>query len=282
LKGSVANTAALPASGNTLGDSYINDADGNLYVWTGTTWHDAGQIVGPEGPQGQQGIQGVKGDTGEQGPQGNVGPEGPQGPQGIQGNTAKLSYTFTQVIPNSTLFLGNTITVPRDPLFAGALGANVKFAAYAPGTTNLSHAVFGVITSHTPTTITLNLGVVTTNTAYDNLSEWEIHVAGQRGAQGNTGLTGPAGAAGSTGATGATGSQGIQGVAGEVGPQGPQGLTGNTGATGAEGPQGIQGLTGPQGPAGTNGTNGTNGVQNVFVSATAPTSPQLNWIWIVI
>ena len=79
LKGSVANSQQLPTTGNTVGDSYINDDDGNLYVWTGSTWHDAGQIVGPQGLQGIQGIQG------EQGPQGIQGVQGEQGIQGVAG-----------------------------------------------------------------------------------------------------------------------------------------------------------------------------------------------------
>lgn len=370
LKGSVANVSALPSVDNTIGDSYINDEDGNLYVWTGTVWHDAGQIVGPEGPQGQQGIQGVKGDTGEQGPQGNVGPQGPQGEQGIQGNTSKLSYSFTQVIPNSSLFPTATLTIARDPLFAGALGANVKLGGYTPGTTGLSHTIFGIIVSQTPTTLVVSVGQVALNTAYDNLSEWEIHVSGQRGLTGNTGATGPAGATiplvyycktsvnlstivpsydwnsttnkiyistlqggaafpqnsslnpnvpflitGNNGdnvyATGIvdhwengslivrvhylnydpnipivddfsiqlTGFSGPQGANGSNGAQGPQGPQGETGPAGPTGSTGATGAEGPQGPA---GTNGTDGVQNVFVSATAPASPQTNWIWIVI
>jgi hypothetical protein len=86
LKGSVANIGALPSTGNTLGDSYINQADGNLYVWTGT-WFDAGQIIGPDGPQGIQGIQGNIGSTGSQGVMGSTGLTGSQGNQGLVGDT---------------------------------------------------------------------------------------------------------------------------------------------------------------------------------------------------
>jgi hypothetical protein len=84
LKGSVDELVELPSSNNTPGDSYINQDDGNLYVWTGSEWFDAGQIVGPQGPQG---IQGIQGNTGPQGEQGIQGDQGPQGTQGIQGNT---------------------------------------------------------------------------------------------------------------------------------------------------------------------------------------------------
>lgn len=81
LKGSVANVILLPNSGNILGDSYINQDDGNLYVWDGSSWFDSGQIVGPQGPQGPQGA------TGAQGPQGETGVQGPQGVQGATGAT---------------------------------------------------------------------------------------------------------------------------------------------------------------------------------------------------
>ncbi len=73
----------MPSSGNTVGDSYINQDDGNLYVWTGSAWLDSGQIVGPQGPQGvqgtqgPQGIQGIQGVQGVQGVQGEVGPSAP-------------------------------------------------------------------------------------------------------------------------------------------------------------------------------------------------------------
>jgi len=67
LKGNVANVVDLPSSGNSQGDAYIVDADGDLYVWTGTEWDNVGQIVGPAGPQGPQGIEGPTGPTGPQG-----------------------------------------------------------------------------------------------------------------------------------------------------------------------------------------------------------------------
>jgi len=59
LKGSVANASLLPPTGNSVGDAYINDDDGNLYVWTGTAWNDGGQIVGPQGPPGADGADGA-------------------------------------------------------------------------------------------------------------------------------------------------------------------------------------------------------------------------------
>lgn len=94
LKGEVATTGDLPAAMNVIGDAYIVTADGNLWVWSGTAWGDAGQIVGPAGPQGvagpagadgAQGPQGIQGETGPQGIQGVTGPQGIQGVQGLRG-----------------------------------------------------------------------------------------------------------------------------------------------------------------------------------------------------
>jgi hypothetical protein len=86
FRGSVNLFANLPSTGLSANDAYIVDSEGDLYVWSGTTWTNAGQIVGPQGPQG---ITGPRGDVGPIGPTGApstvTGPQGPQGPQGIQG-----------------------------------------------------------------------------------------------------------------------------------------------------------------------------------------------------
>lgn len=73
------------------------------------------------------------------------------------------------------------------------------------------------------------------------------------------------GQTGATGPVGPMGPQGIQGLQGEAGPQGPAGPTGSTG------PTGPTGATGPQGPTGNPG---------ITVSATAPSSPALNELWL--
>ena len=44
-KGSVATTANLPASGNTVGDVYDVQATGSNYAWTGSAWDALGQMV---------------------------------------------------------------------------------------------------------------------------------------------------------------------------------------------------------------------------------------------
>ena len=181
LKGSVANTAALPANGNTLGDSFINDADGNLYVWTGSTWFDAGQIVGPQGPAGAQGTAGTAGATGL------TGATGPTGPQGIQGATGAQG---AQGLKGDTGDTGaaSTVAGPQGP--TGLTGAT--------GATGAASTVAGPQGPQGPQGIQGETG----------LTGAASTVAGPTGAQG---ATGPAGS------TGAQGPQGEAGVAGAAG-----------------------------------------------------------------
>jgi hypothetical protein len=186
LKGSVANTAALPSTGNTAGDSYINDADGNLWVWNGTTWIDAGQIVGPEGPQGIQGIQGVKGDTGDTGPQGNTGPQGLkgdtglQGPKGDTGNTGPQGLQGIQGVQGETGLTGQTgLTGPK-----GDKGDTGNTGPAGP------QGIQGI--------------------------QGEVGPQGPQGIQGPIGNTGPAGTNGTNGTNGAQGPAGANGTAATV------------------------------------------------------------------
>jgi hypothetical protein len=79
--GSLPDPADLPVSG-AVGDAYL--IAGHLWVWSGSTWVDAGLIQGPKGDQGDVGPQGEPGTTGAAGPQGE------QGPQGLKGDTGDV------------------------------------------------------------------------------------------------------------------------------------------------------------------------------------------------
>lgn len=100
LKGSVATSSALPATGNTTGDGYITTDTGHLWVWEGGQWVDVGVIVGPAGPQGPAGP------AGPQGIQGAVGPTGATGPTGAVG---------TQFVTESFLAADHPIAANQDP-----------------------------------------------------------------------------------------------------------------------------------------------------------------------
>jgi Collagen triple helix repeat (20 copies) len=71
IAGSLGDVTELPDSAE-VGDAYL--IAGDLHVWDGSAWADAGPVRGPEGPKGD------KGDTGNTGPQGPKGPAGPSGP----------------------------------------------------------------------------------------------------------------------------------------------------------------------------------------------------------
>lgn len=113
ILGTKESEADLPLSAEK-NDAYL--INGEMWLFNGTNWNNAGRIQGPQGPQGpvgpqgpkgdpgpqgikgdpgekgEQGIQGLKGDTGLQGPQGPVGPKGEQGDAGVRG------ITFTPVV----------------------------------------------------------------------------------------------------------------------------------------------------------------------------------------
>jgi hypothetical protein len=67
IKGHKATSAQLPNTGNSYNDAWIVDNTGYLYIWQGSSWFNAGKIVGFDGAPGA---------TGPQGPQGPAGPAG--------------------------------------------------------------------------------------------------------------------------------------------------------------------------------------------------------------
>ena len=108
--GTKESEADLPLSAEK-NDAYL--INGEMWVFDGTNWNNAGKIqgpqgpqgpVGPQGPKGDPGPQGVKGDPGEKGEQGLKGDTGPQGEQGLvgpkgeQGDTGARGITFTPVV----------------------------------------------------------------------------------------------------------------------------------------------------------------------------------------
>ena len=75
IVGTVATSADLPASGTT-GDAYL--VTGDLWVWDGAAWTNAGPGQGTRGRHG---------------PQGPAGAVGPAGPQGMPGTAAVTVHT---------------------------------------------------------------------------------------------------------------------------------------------------------------------------------------------
>ncbi len=172
IQGSVANAASLPLTGNSQGDGYITQDTGHLWVWTGSSWTDAGLIQGPAGATGATGVTGNTGATGITGSVGATGATGLTGPAGATGATG--------------------LTGAVGP--AGATGATGLTGAVGPagatGATGLTGAV-GPAGATGATGLTGAVGP-----------------AGATGATGLTGAVGPAGATGVTGNAGATGPTG--------------------------------------------------------------------------
>jgi hypothetical protein len=92
IKGTVATTADLPATGNTAGDFWITSDTGHGKVWSGTAWVDTGAVQGPIGPTGPAGTDGATGPAGADGAPGPAGADGapgatgPTGPAGADGS----------------------------------------------------------------------------------------------------------------------------------------------------------------------------------------------------
>lgn len=68
ILGTKESEADLPL-GAGKNDAYL--IDGEMWVFDGTNWNNAGKIQGPQGPQGPVGLQGPKGDPGPQGEKGS-------------------------------------------------------------------------------------------------------------------------------------------------------------------------------------------------------------------
>ncbi len=300
LKGSVPNVASLP-TGATPGDLYVVLADGNGYVWSGSSWDNVGPIQGPTGPAGATGFTGYTGFTGFTGAQGATGPTGPQGtigatgatgpagtagatgftgptgatgPAGLAGATGPTGFTGATG-PTGAPGAASNVTGPTGPTGATGFTGPAGPASTVPGPA-------GATGPTGPTGFTGPQGAASNVTGPTGFTG----PVGPIGPTGATGFTGPQGVAGPTGATGFTGPTGPNGGIGNVGPTGSTGPTGPTGFTGAAGTAGPTGATGPTGftgpqgaastvpgPTGATGPTGFTGPQGAASNVTGPTGP---------
>lgn len=235
--GSVADVASLPSSGNEVNDAYIVEADGNLYVWNGSSWTDAGQIVGP---------------------QGETGPTGPTGPEGPLGGVFFVSATQP------------TTTVDGSVWFQEGTGLSYVYVAgdsswellnmFGPTGPQGATGPDGIVGPTGPQGATGPIG--------NSGPTGPIGSTGPTGPQGLQGDQGDLGPTGPQGEVGPTGPQGVQGPTGSVGPTGPTGPIGVTGPTGADST-----IPGPTGPTGPTGPQGSAGADSTVVGPTGPTGP---------
>lgn len=90
IAGQVATYEDLPTNltAEDAGQGYLVEADGRLYIWSGTAFPldgEGAEFQGPAGPEGPAGVQGPEGPQGPAGEQGVQGVQGPEGPAGVQG-----------------------------------------------------------------------------------------------------------------------------------------------------------------------------------------------------
>lgn len=207
--GTVATVGDLPGTGNNVNDAYVVDADGNLYIWNGSVWEDAGAIQGPTGPTGPTGSQGIQGQTGPTGPTGADGVTGPTGPQGNVGDAGPTGPTGPTGADGATGPTGDNATPVN-------LLGTVATVGDLPGSGNSTNDAYVV-------------------EADDEMYVWDGAAWNSVGP-----IQGPTGATGATGPTGPS-----DGPTGPVGPTGPTGAQGEVGPTGEAGPTGPTGAIGP-------------------------------------
>ena len=107
LKGEVATEVALNAlTGNSTNDCRIVTSTGNFYVWTGSSWYDAGQIVGPAGANGSDGSNGSNGR--------GISTVSRTSGTGAAGSTDTYTITFTDSSTSTFTCLLYTSPSPRD------------------------------------------------------------------------------------------------------------------------------------------------------------------------
>lgn len=115
--GTVANSGALPAS-PAVGDGWIANDTGHLWVWNGTAWVDCGS---------------VRGTAGAQGPQGPVGPTGPAGEYAYWWDGTQAEYDAIVAKDPDVLYV---ITDGTPPLnwWVGTQAEYDALGYYDPGT----------------------------------------------------------------------------------------------------------------------------------------------------
>lgn len=133
IKGTVADFASLPSSGNVINDGWITEDTGSLYVWSDqSTWVDAGQIVGATGPTGATGPS-VTGPTGPQGADSTVpGPTGPTGPSvtGATGPVGPTGPAYYELVGNQ--YLENVVLEEADGASIVKINSSVSTTVTVP------------------------------------------------------------------------------------------------------------------------------------------------------
>lgn len=195
---------SLSIKTNEINDAYVNQDNGDLYVWGGSSFTNVGQIVGPKGDQGDTGPQGEQGETGATGPTGSSG--------GITFDVSVPlsfdSYTINgSANPTLSLIRGHRYVFNLD---ASVSGYSFRFMTvdgpYGPSfeyTTGISNpgADSGELIFEVPFDAPDNLYYVaeSDSTLAGNITVSNLGPAGPQGPQGEQGIQGVRGPTGPTG-----------------------------------------------------------------------------------
>lgn len=179
-KAPVASVAALPTTGNSVGDARAENTTFSVNVWNGSAWVQAAGAIGLTGTSGRTGATGSTGLTGLSGSSGQTGNTGQTGLSGLSGATGVTGNSGSSGASGSSGNSGQSGS-------SGATGSSGS--AGAAGASGLTGAT-GLSGSSGKT--------------------------GATGVSGNDGSNGAAGSSGSSGKTGATGSSGATGQTGPV------------------------------------------------------------------
>ena len=218
IVGSVASSSGLPDPyGGNLGDGYIARDTGNLWVWTGNTWSDVGQI---QGYTGSQGVVGSIGYTGSKGADGFIGRDG---------YTGSIGFTGSQGIAGA--FAGQGYTGSQGDL--GYTGSSGAFAALGYTGSQGEPGEFAGMGYTGSQGIQGSQGYTGSQGVPGEYAA--LGYTGSRGLPGEYASIGFSGSQGNTGYTGSQGEQGIPGTYAAIGYTGSQGYAGSLGYTGSVG-----------------------------------------------
>lgn len=218
LHSSMIGSIVIQTSPN-VGDGYITQDTGHLWVWDGSQWNDVGQITGFTGSRGYDGSAGADGYTGSIGFTGSQG-AGYTGSAGDLGYTGSIGFTGSRGagFVGSAGELGYTGSAGEG--YTGSQG-NVGYTGSEgyTGSQGESSFTWGVTPPVNPEIgdrwYDTNEGVLLTYLDDGDSQQWvEVYASGFLG---NTGYTGSIGFTGSTGAYAAVGFTGSSGYTGSSG-----------------------------------------------------------------
>ena len=189
VKGEVPTVGDLPPTGNQVNDAYIVTADGNLWVWNGSAWYDAGQIVGPSGASGISGFSGYSGDSGISG---FSGASGISGWSGISGTNGQSGYSGISGWSGISGYSGSGVSgysgysgysgigtsgysgISGYSGYSGAAGLGGAVGAYG----SFYDTTTQTTSANTPTAINLNTTDGSNNVVLISANQWQFNVAG--------------------------------------------------------------------------------------------------------